>query len=132
MKSLNSSFKRTVFRIIFKHFVYFTRKSYRKAWVLEEVMDRLIRNSFFRIFFNRMMLFSESIISLPLQKKRFLISQVWNTRNFMYLSFINSLDCFIACAIRNDVVVSKYCIRHCERSEAIQYNFYSFMYNQKI
>jgi len=30
---------------------------------------------------------------------------------------------------RNDVVVSKNYIRHCERSEAIRYNFYPFMYN---
>ena len=30
------------------------------------------------------------------------------------------LDCFIAYAIRNDVLTLKYCIRHCERSEAIQ------------
>jgi len=29
------------------------------------------------------------------------------------------LDCFIAYAIRNDVVTLKYCFRHCERSEAI-------------
>ena len=29
------------------------------------------------------------------------------------------LDCFIAYAIRNDVVTLRYCFRHCERSEAI-------------
>jgi len=48
---------------------------------------------------------------------------------FLYISPINSIDCFTAYAVRNDVYKSLTLPRHCERSEAIQYNFYPFMYN---